>query len=177
MDRLDTVSKLISQEEGVSWNLDIINELFWEEEALLIQSIPLGTRKPLDQLVWNTEPNGKFTTKSAYYLSRFMGEWRARVPEKVKICVWRICWNALPTHDNLRKKKITMDDVYMFCNGENETLVHLIRNCPRAASVWLSCPLRLQSLTNTTENIMDWIAKLAGELSRDSTLNPKPSNK
>ncbi|RXH97175.1 hypothetical protein DVH24_035843 [Malus domestica] len=35
--------------------------------------------------------------------------WRARLPEKVKIC------------DNLRKKKIIMDEMCMFCDGENMT--------------------------------------------------------
>ncbi|KAM2273418.1 hypothetical protein ACFX1S_043361 [Malus domestica] len=85
--------KLISQEEGVSWNMDIINELFWEDEALLIQSIPLSTRKPPDRLIWNAKPNGKFTMNSAYYLSRFMGEVHGQPREGWYKCNFDVAWD------------------------------------------------------------------------------------
>lgn len=54
--------------------MEAINGIFWEEEARLIQSIPLSIFKPPDILIWTAEPNEKFTTKSAYHLSRFDGD-------------------------------------------------------------------------------------------------------
>lgn len=56
----------------------------------------------------------------------------------------------------------------MFCNGEDETLVHLMRNCPRTTSIQLISLLGLRGRTDTWEHMMDWVAKLASDLSRDN---------
>lgn len=42
-------------EEGASWNVEMIIEMFWEEKARLIESIPLSFLKPHDVQMWNTE--------------------------------------------------------------------------------------------------------------------------
>lgn len=77
----------------------------------LIKSIPLSIRNTKDRLVWHFEWNGKFSVRSAYHLARHdtvlmgvesgrlslsRGEellwkrlWGARIPGKVKICIWR----------------------------------------------------------------------------------------
>ena len=110
-------------------------------------------------LIWHAEANGKFSSKSAYHLARMHGDvnggetsgsvldggvkflwkaiWSANVPEKVKICVWRCCLNALPTRLNLRKKKwILMETSCLFCDGEEETIEHILKDCPRSR-VWM----------------------------------------
>ncbi|KAL0359843.1 UNVERIFIED_CONTAM: hypothetical protein Sangu_0833700 [Sesamum angustifolium] len=73
-------------------------------------------------MVWHYSKDGLFSVRSAYHLaismednpsssSRADGEtswwrrvWQARVPNKVKVFVWRACVNALPTGLNLKKR-------------------------------------------------------------------------
>lgn len=52
--------------------------------------------------------------------------------------------NALPTGNNLRKK-VSMESTCMFSDRDEETMVHLMRNCPRTSSIWLSSPLGIRS--------------------------------
>lgn len=79
---------------------------------------------------------------------KFFGKaiWRANVPEKVKICVWRCCLNAVPTPSNVKKKKVLVETSCMFCRGDEETIEHLLRDCPRSVAViaeqkfWIGLP-------------------------------------
>nr|XP_028946810.1 uncharacterized protein LOC103403753 [Malus domestica] len=106
--------------------------MFFPEEANLILSIPLSFFHLPDELFWCKDPKGVFTTKSAYFVARtcsdICGEvpvgsempaeikflwkalWRAKVPEKIKICIWRGCLNALPSRANLKLKKAVQDN-------------------------------------------------------------------
>lgn len=60
--------------------------------------------------------------------------WRANVPGKVKICVWRCCLNVLTTRDNLRKKKMALAPTCLFYDADIETINHLLRDCPQAVA-------------------------------------------
>lgn len=97
----------------------------------MTRSIPLSLLKPPDIIMWNAEPSGKFTTKSAYHIARTNGVgngnspgaseigsdiellckalWRACVPGKVNLCVWRSCLKDLPTRASLQQQKILTD--------------------------------------------------------------------
>ncbi|KAM1787707.1 hypothetical protein ACFX11_038073 [Malus domestica] len=123
----------------------------------MIKHIQLSPFQTNHILIWNAEANGKFSSQSAYHLARMHGDvnggqaggsvlngdvkflwkaiWRANVPEKVKICVWRCCLNAVPTPSNQKKKKVLMEISCIFCRGDEETIKHLLRDCPRSVAV------------------------------------------
>lgn len=190
MDHNTTVDKLIVDEGFVHWNEALINCLFWEEGARLILSIPLSFFKPADQLVWVVEKNGVFSTKSAYLVARSGGDtveadttssemhrelkhmwkalWRANVLETVKICVWRCCWNAIPTRENLRKRKVITNYTCPFCDGETESIEHVLLECPRSVSIWLSSPLCLRTDRRCHGGLCMWLVEVAGLLARQS---------
>lgn len=130
-------------------------------------------------LIWHAEANGKFSTKSAYHLARMHGDvtggetcgsvldagvkflwkaiWRSNVPEEVKKCVWRCCLNALPTRLNLRKKKILMETSCLFCDGEEETIDHILRDCPRSRAIWFASPLGSINRGDRRTKILEWL--------------------
>ncbi|KAM1258231.1 hypothetical protein EV1_037460 [Malus domestica] len=153
---------------GLTWNTEAIDRIFCVEEAALIKHIQLSPFQTNHILIWNAEANGKFSSQSAYHLAQMHGDvnggqaggsvlngdvkflwkaiWRAKVPEKVKICVWRCCLNAVPTPSNLKKKKVLMEISCIFCRGDEETIKHLLRDCPRSVAViaeqkfWIGLP-------------------------------------
>ncbi|KAB2605937.1 S ribonuclease [Pyrus ussuriensis x Pyrus communis] len=185
-----TVDSLLVDEGCVRWNGDLITSIFYEEEAQLIQSIPLSYFKPPDRLIWVAEKDGLFSTKSAYLVARTGGNvggeetttsemdgelkhmwkalWRACVPEKVKICVWRCCLDALPTRANLMRRKVITNDACQFCQGESETVEHVFLSFPRSASIWFASPLCLRTDRQLHGGFRIWLVEVAGLLARQS---------
>lgn len=62
-----TVNELINV-ENCSWKVDLLQDIFSNEEISLITSSPLTLSGREDQLVWSLTKNGNFNVKSVYYL-------------------------------------------------------------------------------------------------------------
>ena len=79
--------------------------------------------------MWPACKNGEYSFKTSYQLlyeventsvasssNRSNQEqfwksiWKLHIPNKIKMSLWRVCSNALPTKENLKKRKI-LDDV------------------------------------------------------------------
>ena len=50
--------------------MDIVREIFTEEDATIITSIPLSNRSIPDKLIWRDSSLGLFTVKSTYFAVR-----------------------------------------------------------------------------------------------------------
>ena len=75
-----------------------------------------------------------FTVKSTYKQlcynesgAHYWMIWPAKIPLKIKICIWPIEQNAILTKDNLTRKNWS-DIKCSFCS-ENETILHLFFEC------------------------------------------------
>jgi hypothetical protein len=95
-----------------------------------------------DKVTWRWTHNKKNSVSSVYrFLSRdecgasYARIWKAKIPEKIKICMWLIDQNAILTKDNMIKKKWVGDPGCYFC-GIDETIDHLMFECPIARVVW-----------------------------------------
>jgi hypothetical protein len=63
------VSELLNL-ENIWWKIDVVHNMFNEEEAREICGIVVCPRTRSDQLVWAGEKNGKFSVKSAYHMAK-----------------------------------------------------------------------------------------------------------
>ena len=61
--------------------------------------------------------------------------WKLKMPNKVKIHLWRACMGALPTRFSLRHCQVLTDQTCPICSGEDETTIHVLWSCPYAGSV------------------------------------------
>jgi hypothetical protein len=119
-----------------------------------------------DRLVWTGTSNGIFSVKSAYHLGmewirRETGEcsdsagtdriwksiWRLRVPGVVKVFLWRVGHNSLPTRANLFKKQIPQDPLCPVCGLFPETVEHILWSCASATAVWMEGNRKIQKLS------------------------------
>lgn len=119
--QLRMVSFLINNDG--SWNEKRIRDNFlpWDVKAIL--KIPRIHNDFREKSVWNYEDNGSFSVKSAYNLavsldaisrpssSNIEGKnelwiklWRLQMPSKIKIFLWRLLHNILPSKDNLQAR-------------------------------------------------------------------------
>lgn len=140
------------------WRTEILNSFFSSEEFNFIFLIPINIWSPPDTLVWHHKMNGMFSVRSVYYLARVVivqltsslsGSlspsamvwdklWKSHVLPKVKVCVWRLCNNFVPTHANLTRRHITFSLSYVMCNGREESVIHLSSFCPFTKCVCLA---------------------------------------
>lgn len=132
------------------WKSSIIHELFNPNSAQAILSIPLPYYPKKELLMWALNSKGIFFVKSAYRVlieqdksSNPAGVpwkklWKSRLPERVKMLIWRLGSNALPTKDNLMKRLANVDPTCIFSKEKLESGVHLCCECPVTKAIWFS---------------------------------------
>ena len=153
---LDTrVGELINF-ESVSWNLVVIDALFYPYETDVIKSLPLSSWLPQDKPIWVVSPNGSFSVRSTYTLAVkcshlanigassdnsqvqcfWRNMWSLPVPHKIWHFVWRSCRDILPMKTNLMRQKVVQDGICDKCRNKEKTPGHVLWNCQKARETW-----------------------------------------
>ena len=96
-------------------------------------------------LVWGASGDGKFTIKSAYFLLEpnpsplrdkvFKDIWRWRGSERIRVFMWKVALDKLPTNV-LRSSWSQSSALCGFCNAGCEDILHILRDCVYATSLW-----------------------------------------
>lgn len=55
--------------------------------------------------------------------------WRMRIPTKIKIFLWRLCVDRLPTIDNLSRRSVVVPNFCALCGEHGESSMHLFWMC------------------------------------------------
>jgi hypothetical protein len=153
------VSKIINQSEA-RWDTEKIQQLFTPADAEAILSIPLSTRNQSDFWAWHHEKKGIFTVRSAYRMLVSMREqtnqyedgiagrsdtnkvekewttlWGLLLPSKLKIFLWRLARQSLPTGDVLHHRNMALQALCALC-GDHDSWKHSLLECNMAKCVW-----------------------------------------
>ena len=98
------------------WNESQVCYLFEAESTEAILSIPLAASRQEDKLIWVPNAKGEFTSKSTYNIANphpnqsslsdkmWKNIWKIRVPERVKMLLWRIATNTIPVKEVLGQR-------------------------------------------------------------------------
>ncbi|KAL5761431.1 hypothetical protein ACOSP7_017695 [Xanthoceras sorbifolium] len=62
--------------------------------------------------------------------------WNLNISPKIKIFLWRVCLDALPTLSNLFKRKVSASPCCKRCSVEEESVAHALFWCSKSKSVW-----------------------------------------
>jgi hypothetical protein len=62
--------------------------------------------------------------------------WSLKLPGKIKIFLWRLLHNSLPTRRNIKRKHVELDTVYPMCYRADEDGGHLFLKCKKVKQVW-----------------------------------------
>uniref|UniRef100_A0A8R7Q3G0 Reverse transcriptase zinc-binding domain-containing protein n=1 Tax=Triticum urartu TaxID=4572 RepID=A0A8R7Q3G0_TRIUA len=63
--------------------------------------------------------------------------WRVKAPNKMKIVLWRLAHDCLPSGEQLRHRHVPTWTDCFFCGGL-ESVEHALLFCPHACAVWES---------------------------------------
>ena len=121
-------------------------------------------------------PDGEYSVKSGYRLLSSLGAsdnpssldishskkiwkaiWNMKVPNRVKILLWRAGLDALPSRMNLVKRMVNCDPICPSCGLEQETTFHALWSCSALVEVWSFCFASLIRQTRMCSNFLDII--------------------
>ncbi|KAL9830584.1 putative reverse transcriptase zinc-binding domain-containing protein [Arabidopsis thaliana] len=110
----------------------------------------------MDSYCWSGSNHGLYTVKSGYDLSSrqlpkemfheaqeqpsvnpiFQGIWSLYTAPNIKVFLWKAVKGAVAVEDRLRTRGILIEDGCSMCPEENETINHILFQCPLARQVW-----------------------------------------
>lgn len=172
------VSELITA--NANWDVPKINQIFLPTDVEAIISIPLCTWNINDFWSWAHEKSGSFTIRSAYrmlvstkhrreaWLDGRAGSsdgdgvkkawtklWKIDVPLKIKVFLWRLAHQSLPTADILNHRNMSTSSTCGLC-GSADSWQHSLLHCNMARCVW---GLEDPDLVSVVESITEPDAK------------------
>lgn len=125
----------------------MVTELFSDESAKAILAIHIPYSPRQDKLIWVLNPKGIFSIKSVHNVSfrsiisanlqnsLWKKLWKAKLPERLRMLLWRIGAGALPTKVNLNRRFDHIDPTCILCNNAEESPIHLFFGCPFARAL------------------------------------------
>ncbi|KAF7824555.1 reverse transcriptase [Senna tora] len=186
------VSDLIN-EDGFGWNVDKVKDTVHSEEIRRVLATPVA-KGCSDRRVCPFTADGTYTVKSGYQSAasdEFGGLqvssnsasedtrlwrviWNAKTQPKVKMFLWKVCKNAIPTRANLAKRRMNVDRECMNCHHHLESTEHCLIECPFAKAVWFGsrfhwnfCNVNINSVRQWIEDILNDILKVSRDSERD----------
>jgi len=146
------------------WCLNSIEPWITIDELEAILRIPLPRVSRSDKMVWAHCKDGKYTVRSGYKCCKVASSkpdtlasvsvplpngiwkaiWNLNVPPKVKHFIWRCCSAAIPTRENLFKRKCASNALCPCCCAHCETIEHLLFFCDWARRAWFCCPFSVR---------------------------------
>ena len=183
---IDWIVNLLMDSNGASWKDHLVDAMFLPFEAQRIKSIPICVTSQEQSVVWPKCRTISYSVRSGYQLlceaevtcapsgstdegvKRFWKKiWQLKVPNKVRVFLWRACSSALPTKVGLYKRKVVVDKLYDQCLEEVKDEVHALWSCDGIRKVWetpfaaarMKNP-RLNSMCDLVSFILEKTAKL-----------------
>lgn len=92
--------------------------------------------------------------------------WKLPIPSKVRTFVWRASSNILPTRANLVRWKVPIDLKCAICGTNDDTVIHMLWQCPLACNVWALVCGRLQKCDSSAQTFLSLARTLVEKLPR-----------
>ncbi|KAK5834916.1 hypothetical protein PVK06_010596 [Gossypium arboreum] len=168
--RFDRVSELIDYSTK-SWKVDLISKCFTPLEAIAICYIPLSVYNSEDRMVWFADNSGRYTVRSGYRClvgswvedtvntdssGVYKKIWELNLPPKIRIIVWQITKDYIPTAVNLYNRRISSSPSYPSYSEALENFMHTLLVCGPAKDVWQSMGVDWSNF-NESMDFCTWI--------------------
>ncbi|KAL5571108.1 hypothetical protein UlMin_020705 [Ulmus minor] len=135
------------------WKREFIEQLFGEDDAILVLSLPLGSFDHDDVLIWHHTWDGDYMVKSGYKFAiekkgrveasnpkpihdwwNFI--WLLKLPLKVISFAWKLCKDWLPYSISLSRHGMNVNTTCFRCGLGVEFIYFAIWGCIVVKDVW-----------------------------------------
>ncbi|CAL1354280.1 unnamed protein product [Linum trigynum] len=135
-----TVAEMVLNGE---WNVSYLNAFLTNFIVSQVLLHPVPHEEGPDIRVWRLSPSGKFSMRTAYDLTTEEEEppathpiWRAPKTKRVQAFLWLATQGRLLTNAERQRRHLTMTPTCTVCGDGDETVTHVLRDCPYARGVW-----------------------------------------
>ncbi|MBA0765533.1 hypothetical protein Gotri_014713, partial [Gossypium trilobum] len=155
------------------WKEKRVIEIYGAFMGDQIYKIPILHNGPDNYRIWFHSSLGSYLTKSAYswMTLKHVGFgphrcfwrlfWKLHNLPKIKIFYWRMGHDILPTYEKISKIWREFNIMCPGCESKVETLIHVLKDCPRARAVLVHEGIDNALVEGSYERCMDWIEDAA----------------
>ncbi|XP_056847372.1 uncharacterized protein LOC130498048 [Raphanus sativus] len=136
------------------WDIQLLREFFHPGDIPLILGIKPSHFSAMDGYAWNHTKSGAYTVKSGYDLlqstkmdlctevrepstTRLKSHvWKIKAPSKILHFLWQAISGCVATAERLTYRHLGTDRSCPRCAGPEESINHLLFECPPALQVW-----------------------------------------
>ena len=148
------VNHLIDHSTG-EWKIDMIRNICEPDDARLIQSIKPSRHFKADGFCWVHSNSGVYTLKTGYDLAAQLNDeseeqqvlepsinplltkvWNLRAPRKMKHFLWQCLTGCVAVCSWISDRHCGTDHSCPSCGDEEESINHLLFECPPALQTW-----------------------------------------
>lgn len=153
--------------DSCAWDENKVRNLYGANIGDHIIDISLIRDGPSDKMVWYHDVTGYYSSKSGYsWLTlRSIGYgphrvfwrtiWKLRVLSKIRIFIWRVGHDIIPTNVKISQINHAYNVNCPKCENVRETLLHALRDCPKAHAVWTHGGIYNRILAYDTTSCID----------------------
>jgi len=131
---------------GKQWDTAKLTQALPPDLVQAVQGIPIPVTDIPDSFCWGLTGNGEFSTKSATWKAhgitseqpvwKYKWVWKVNVMPKIKIFLWQLCHNSLPTRGTLLRRGLQLDPTCPACLHDIEDTDHIFLHCPMVRQTW-----------------------------------------
>ncbi|KAK2639750.1 hypothetical protein Ddye_027545 [Dipteronia dyeriana] len=160
-----------------NWDVKCLKHHLCNEYVDSILKIPTGSNRTADTMLWHYEGNGRYTVKSGYWLGYKLMEgprtsnvnsssqwwiflWNLNVPLKVKIFIWKACFDWIPTAPNLARRRVPVRDRCPMCKKEFDSTLHALWKRKQLKDIRTDWRRMLVNNRGINGNFLDFILDL-----------------
>ncbi|XP_038977290.1 uncharacterized protein LOC120107861 [Phoenix dactylifera] len=155
----------LMEPEGDHWRMELIREAFGEQLAERILALPIFAQGGADRLVWMPTGRSQVRARDIHtLLSREPARqieggwiWRMRIYPRVALFIWKVAWGCLPTRSLLARRGVRITQFCDECTETEETMDHVLLQCPRARGIWSRSPTLLPHSVESTQGLIHWL--------------------
>ncbi|CAA7032486.1 unnamed protein product [Microthlaspi erraticum] len=175
------VSQLINSQSS-TWNLPLLHQLFESAEIARITGITIASGSKPDPCGWIFTKMGRYTVKSGYALLQDLKEeetppvfgpdtrklqaqsWRVKCTTKLQHFLWQIITGCLSVGARLCSRGMRIDPQCVRCGMADETINHMLFECPPARQAWALSPIPTPPSVFPTASLFSNMAHLFSNL-------------
>ncbi|CAL1390513.1 unnamed protein product [Linum trigynum] len=139
------VADFVTQEG--TWRTELFSDLLPQDVLQKILSTAVDNLSTEgDTMFWSASSDGKFSAKSAYSLlnqhtadpdeKHWKTIWQLPVPERVRNFMWVTLLGKIVTNLLRFSRKLAPNSDCVRCQGQPESILHILRDCPPALFFW-----------------------------------------
>ncbi|CAN1796887.1 Putative ribonuclease H protein At1g65750 [Linum perenne] len=150
------------------WNWSLFNQFLSRDGCLQVAGMsPPSAGAGEDRITWGLEHDGSFRICSAYLLAAEEDDgtldpiwrliWRWKGPQRIRQFLWLVAHNRLLTNSERHRRHLAEVGACQVCPGLEESVLHVLRDCPLASATWelLALPSGDQTFFQTP--LLQWI--------------------